>query len=104
MQVNNNKKGGYQILDLGGANLTTSKTTINDVYEALEDSYKAILVEGLVISGTEYKPQFVNIANSNDTFLVTFIASASATTITMIQLAVTDDDGVTATTIVFNKA
>lgn len=104
MQVNNNKKGGYQILDLGGANLTTSKTTINGVYETLKGSYKAILVEGLIISGTDYKPQFVNIANSNGTFLVTFIASASATTITMIQLAVTNDDGVTATTIVFNKA
>lgn len=39
MQVNNNKKGGYQILDLGGANLTASKTTINGVYKVLEGSY-----------------------------------------------------------------
>lgn len=54
-----NRKGGYQIIDLKGNDLTGASFTISGIYDALEGNYnKAILLSGIVIGGVEYDDVF----------------------------------------------
>lgn len=53
------KMGGYQILDLGGVELSDSAVTINGAYETIKNSNgKAILVSGANFSGTKVADTF----------------------------------------------
>lgn len=54
-------KGGYQIIDFGSKNHTTNVGMVHEgIYDKIEGTRKAILVSGLVFSGTEYHDMFVN--------------------------------------------
>lgn len=83
---------GYKIIDLGGKALTADATgiTVPGVYDAIEESFKAILIDGLVIGSTEYKPFYPEIVVSSDDFVFD---------IDGYHIAIDDDDVVTATTI-----
>lgn len=47
-------KGGYQIIDFRGVNLTESAKTIPGIYESIKGNHhKPLLLSGLVLSGVE---------------------------------------------------
>lgn len=57
------RKGGYQIIDLGGVNLGTAESptsvVIDGLYNKLEGVVKPILLTGIVIDNVEQKDTFV---------------------------------------------
>lgn len=65
------KKGGYQILNLGGMSLTPdAEKVIAGSYEALEGNYnKPVLVSGLVVNATEYNDFYALFTPSNSNFV-----------------------------------
>lgn len=86
--------GGYQIIDLLGKELNSGVGMVFDgIYDAIEASRKPIMIEGLNIGGTEYKPCFVEfIANGsnyeteilgkNDTIMIT-VSDIDVVTVTV---------------------
>lgn len=54
------KKGGYQIVDFGGNNITADGVTIPGIHEIIEGNYnKPTLAAGLVIDGKECADTYV---------------------------------------------
>ena len=80
------KNGGYQIVDLKGQALSSTKKTIAGTYNAiLKSQGKPIYVQGLKISTTAY----------NDCFLPCFAGSNKFTLMLPTGvIEVTNDDGV----------
>ena len=76
------KKGGYQIIDLGDVNITSTGATVPGIHKAIESSYrKAILISGVTLNGVEQRDCFVDCtkASGNYTFSAygkTFTVSA----------------------------
>ena len=61
--------GGYNIIDLGYTNFTTSKAvTVPGIYEKLKSARKAILFEHFSIGGTDCRPCFPEITASGTSF------------------------------------
>lgn len=71
-------KGGYKILDFNGYTFSTSITgtpeitTIDGIYDRIESSDKAFLVEGYNLDDVEYKAFFTTFVDNNGTFVTTF--------------------------------
>lgn len=81
--------GGYQILDLGYKELTKSVGMLyGGIYDILEGSNKAILLEGVNIEGKEYRPQFVIPQVVGSSFTIPFHG---------MTITITDTDVVTVT-------
>lgn len=81
---------GYKVIDFKNKVLSTTPTVINGVYEGFEGATKPILVSGIKISTTEYKPIFVEPYVSSGDYV--FVAYGHT-------FAIDDDDKVTATAI-----
>lgn len=77
------KKGGYQIIDFGDVNITTTGVTVPGIHQAIKSSYrKAILISGVTLNGVEQRDCFVDCisASGNYTFSAygkTFTISAA---------------------------
>lgn len=71
-------KGGYKILDFNGYKFYTStsavsrSTTINGIYDRIESSDKAFLVEGYNLDGVEYKAFFTAFVVNSGSFVTIF--------------------------------
>lgn len=71
-------KGGYKILDFNGYDFSTSttsapkSTTIDGIYERIESSDKAFLVEGYNLDGVEYKAFFTAFVVTDGSFVTIF--------------------------------
>lgn len=71
-------KGGYKILDFNGYAFSTSttsapkSTTIDGIYERIESSDKAFLVEGYNLDGVEYKAFFTAFVVTDGSFVTIF--------------------------------
>lgn len=71
-------KGGYKILDFNGYTFSTSttsapkSTTIDGIYERIESSDKAFLVEGYNLDGVEYKAFFTAFVVTEGSFVTIF--------------------------------
>ena len=71
-------KGGYKILDFNGYTFYTSatsapkSTTIDGIYERIESSDKAFLVEGYNLDGVEYKAFFTAFVVTDGSFVTIF--------------------------------
>ena len=71
-------KGGYKILDFNGYTFSTSttsapkSTTIDGIYERIESSDKAFLVEGYNLDGVEYKAFFTAFVVTDGSFVTIF--------------------------------
>lgn len=71
-------KGGYKILDFRGYTFETSttatprSTTINGIYERIEGSDKAFLIEGYNLDGVEYKSFFTAFVVQGGAFVTIF--------------------------------
>ena len=62
--------GGYQIIDLGATNFTTSKSvTVPGLYNKIKGARKAILLEHFSIAGTDFRPCFPEIKASGTSFV-----------------------------------
>ena len=82
--------GGYKIIDLGYTNFTTSKSsTVPGIYEKIQTSRKAVLLEHFLIGGTWCRPCFPEITVSGNNFVFdvygyTFtVSNADAVTVTV---------------------
>lgn len=63
--------GGYNIIDLGYTNFTTTKSaTVPGIYEKIKGARKAILIEHFSIGGAACRPCFpeITVSGSNFTF------------------------------------
>lgn len=61
--------GGYKIIDLGYTNFTTSApVTVPGIYEKIQTSRKAVLLEHFLIGGTWCRPCFPEITASGTSF------------------------------------
>ena len=63
--------GGYNIIDLGYTNFTTTKSvTVPGIYEKIKSARKAILLEHFSIGGTDCCPCFpeITVSGTNFTF------------------------------------
>lgn len=71
-------KGGYKILDFNGYKFYTStsavsrSTTINGIYDRIESSDKAFLVEGYNLDGVKYKAFFTAFVVNGGSFVTIF--------------------------------
>lgn len=71
-------KGGYKILDFNGCKLHTSTQTfnryeiINGIYDRIESSDKAFLIEGYNLDGVEYKAFFATFVVNSGSFVTIF--------------------------------
>ena len=71
-------KGGYKILDFNGYTFHTSTTAverstrIKGIYERVEGSDKAFLVEGYNLDGVEYKAFFTAFVVTDGSFVTIF--------------------------------
>lgn len=69
------RKGGYQIIDLGGVNLGTAnspaKPTIAGIYEKLEGTTKAIMLSGIVIDNVEQKDRYCTVNVNDSSYVLT---------------------------------
>lgn len=71
-------KGGYKILDFNGYTFSTSSTsapkstTIDGIYERIESSDKAFLIEGYNLDGVEYKAFFTAFVVTDGSFVTIF--------------------------------
>lgn len=71
-------KGGYKILDFNGYTFSTSTTSapkstiIDGIYERIESSDKAFLVEGYNLDGVEYKAFFTAFVVTDGSFVTIF--------------------------------
>lgn len=65
------KKGGYQILDLGGVDVGTAAATIAGTYGVIENGNgKPILVSGLNDGSKVYRDFFANAVKGDDLYLL----------------------------------
>ena len=67
-------KGGYQIIDLGGKNLTINVGMVYEgLYESIENTTKPILISGLVINHYEYNDtySYPTVDGSDYVFIIT---------------------------------
>lgn len=64
-------RGGYQLLDFKGVNLTSGSknTTLTEIYDKIEATNKRTVVTGLVVGGTEYDDMEVNFVVSSSNFV-----------------------------------
>ena len=61
--------GGYQIIDLGGKQLTSGVGMVYDgIYDVIESTTKPILVEGLNVGGVDYHSAFVDFTVAGSTY------------------------------------
>ena len=81
--------GGYNIIDFGYTNFTTSKAvTVPGIYEKIKSARKAIMLEHFSIGGTDCRPCFPEITVSGTSFTFdaygkTFtVSSADSVTVT----------------------
>lgn len=71
-------KGGYKILDFNGYTFSTSTTSapkstiIDGIYEQIESSDKAFLIEGYNLDGVEYKAFFTAFVVTDGSFVTIF--------------------------------
>lgn len=71
-------KGGYKILDFNGYTFSTSttgapkSTIIDGIYERIEGSDKAFLIEGYNLDGVEYKAFFTAFVVTDGSFVTIF--------------------------------
>ena len=71
-------KGGYKILDFNGYKFRTSTSTvvrstiINGIYDRIESSDKAFLVEGYNLDGVKYKAFFTAFVVNSGSFVTIF--------------------------------
>ena len=71
-------KGGYKILDFNGYTFSTSttsapkSTTIDGIYDRIESSDKAFLVEGYNLDGVKYNAFFTTFVVSGGSFVTIF--------------------------------
>lgn len=78
MKVGFNMKGGYKILDFNGYTFSTSTTSapkstiIDGIYERIEGSDKAFLIEGYNLDGVEYKAFFTAFVVTGGSFVTIF--------------------------------
>lgn len=64
-------KGGYQIIDLKGANLVQEvPVKIEGIYDKIEGTTKPLLFTGVVIDGKEYRDIYPTVAVLMDYFRV----------------------------------
>ena len=74
------KKGGYQIIDFGDVNITSTGVTVLGLHKAIESSYrKAILISGVTLNGVEQRDCFVDCTNTSGNY--TFSAYGKTFTI-----------------------
>lgn len=72
-------KGGYQIIDLKGENLTENAVTIPGIYDSIEGNYhKPLLLSGIVIGGIE-RPDVYTSASVNSSNYVLPLYNGSIT-------------------------
>ena len=91
-------KGGYLGINLGGANLASSGSsiTVEGIYNKLEGNYgKPILLGGLVINSVEFIPLMVTCTTSGGNYILSFIGSTSSYVLTInsednVQLTITE--------------
>ena len=71
-------KGGYKILDFNGYTFSTSttsapkSTTINGIYNRIENSDKEFLVEGYNLDGVKYEAFFTAFVVTGGSFVTIF--------------------------------
>ena len=71
-------KGGYKILDFNGYTFSTSttsapkSTTIDGIYNRIENSDKAFLIEGYNLDGVKYKAFFTAFVVTGGSFVTIF--------------------------------
>ncbi len=74
------RKGGYQIVDFKGLQLSAAETTIPGIYETIEGNYnKELLASGLNFSGTVLPDVPIAATISGN---ITFVAYNQTVTIT----------------------
>ena len=61
--------GGYKMIDLRNQSLSTTKVTINGIYESIKNSYKKpLMLININIGGVEKNNTFVTLKLSGTTF------------------------------------
>ena len=64
-------KGGYQIIDLKGANLVEgTPVKVDGIYDKIEGTTKPLLFTGVVIDGKEYRDVYPTVGVLMDYFRV----------------------------------
>lgn len=88
-------KGGYQVINFGGAILDTTPRTFKDAYKKASTG-KAVLIEDVRFSAQMPTVSgFAPAIRTNDGYLMTIIASGLAG-IQAVTITVTSEDAVTA--------
>lgn len=80
--------GGYKIIDLTGHTFVLKTAqTVEGIHEAIEESYKPLLLTGLKVGTAEFRPMFVEATGGSP-----YVIKTSAYTI-----SIATDDKVTVT-------
>ncbi len=83
------KKGGYQIIDLEGRNLTDGVGMVYDgIYDTIESTPKTYLISGLVVEDIDYNDEFATPTVDGSNYVFHLLNNT-------ITLTVTDTDVVT---------
>ena len=93
-------RGGYQIVDLKGVNITTENVTIKGVHNQIENSHqKPLMFNEIMISGLEFGSRYPDaITNEGGSYNVYFALKPSAANGSRgYYLTITSDDEVKAT-------
>lgn len=79
-------KGGYKIVNLSDTVIdTTNGTTINGIYESIENNYrKPLILSGVVIDGVEKADTSITVTSGDNSF--TFTAYGKTYTVTNADL------------------
>lgn len=87
-------KGGYQIINLIGADIATNGVgiTIPGVYDTVEGSNKVILFENFSVDGIDIKPCMVNVVARQTEFTGLLFSSLGEGGITSYFITIADDD------------
>lgn len=89
------KKGGYQIIDLKDANITTEGVTIKGIYADIStNKRKVILLSGVTIKGVEFSDMFVKVVKVGTDFRLTGYSVAVDNALSTYDFFVEDDDKV----------
>lgn len=89
-------KGGYQVIDFGGAVINSTATTIPGAYKKASAG-KTVLIENIrLVADTQPLSGFATPVLTDDGYTLTVIA-AGISGIQAVVVAIADDDDVTAT-------
>ena len=90
------EKGGYKIVDLKDANITTTTQIIKNIYDEIKSSYrKVILLSGVTINNVKFNDIFVKVIPIGTDFLINVYQAVVDNELTQYNIYIEDDNHVT---------